>query len=129
MWLGCVEGERNHKVFRDHHARCNLDFSTTILLILALQKFSKAVSSYIELPVCVITKQGYMLPIREPFCILQQKRMEQSVHKNCMVHIRVNERLVWRKGYAEADPNVEERRVGEVVMQILLVALPLKGRL
>jgi hypothetical protein len=94
VWLGFVEGEKNHKVFRDHDARCNLDFSTTILLILALQKSSTAVSSYIELPVCVITKQAYMLPIREPFCLLQQKIMEQCVHKKCIVHIRVNERLV-----------------------------------
>jgi hypothetical protein len=36
---------------------------------------------------------------------------------NCMVHIRVNERLVECEGYAEADQNVEEWRVGEVVMQ------------
>jgi hypothetical protein len=118
VWLGFVEGERNHKVFRDHDARCNLDFLTTILLILALQKLSKAVSSYIEIHVCVITKQAYMLPIREPFSLLHQKRMEQSVHKNCMVHIRVNERMVECERYAEADQNVEGWRVGEVVIQI-----------
>ncbi len=57
-----------------------------------------------------------MLPIRQPFCLLQQKRMEQSVHKNCMVHIGVNERLVECEVYAEADQNVEEWKVREVMI-------------
>ncbi len=39
------------------------------------------------------------------------------MHKNFMVQIRVNERLVECEGYAEVQ-NVEEWRVGEVVMQI-----------